>query len=152
MIDAVPTKNAMKRAEPVIYFAASIRGGRDDSAIYAQLIEKLRKFGRVSTEHIGSPNLSADGEAASPRAIHDRDLDWLQSSDVIVAEVTTPSLGVGYEIAHAIQWRKPVLCLFRTGTAQSLSAMISGCPGVTVREYAKVDDTDRILAEFFSAR
>lgn len=141
----------MKRANPVIYFAGSIRGGRDDSAIYAQLIEKLKKFGRVLTEHVGSPNLTATGEPASPRAIHDRDLEWLQSSDVIVAEVTTPSLGVGYEIARATEWQKPVLCLFRTGSAQTLSSMISGCPGVTVREYAKVDDADRILEEFFSA-
>lgn len=142
----------MKRVNPAIYFAGSIRGGRDDSAIYAQLIEKLKKFGRVSTEHIGSPNLTANGEEASPRSIHDRDLEWLQSSDIIVAEVTTPSLGVGYEIARATQWQKRVLCLFRTGTAQTLSAMISGCPGVTVREYARVDDVDRILEDFFSAR
>jgi hypothetical protein len=142
----------MKRADPVIYFAGSIRGGRDDAAIYAELIEKLGKFGRVLTEHIGEPNLTADGEAASPRGIHDRDLEWLQSSDVIVAEVTTPSLGVGYEIARATQWQKRVLCLFRTGTPQSLSAMISGCPAVTVREYAQVDDVDRILEDFFSAR
>ena len=142
----------MKHGETVIYFAGSIRGGRHDSAIYAQLIEKLRKFGRVNTEHIGSPDLTSGGEKGSPREIHDRDLEWLQSSDVVVAEVTTPSLGVGYEIARATQWQKRVLCLFRTGTPQSLSAMISGCPGVTVREYGKVDDADRILEDFFSAR
>lgn len=133
----------------VIYFAGSIRGGRGDAAIYVQLIDKLRKFGRVSTEHIGSPNLTANGEEASPRVIHDRDLDWVQSSHVVVAEVTTPSLGVGYEIARATQWQKPVLCLFRTGTPQTLSAMISGCPGVTVREYAQVDEADEILEKFF---
>lgn len=136
--------------ERTIYFAGSIRGGRHDAAIYAQLIERLRKFGRVFTEHVGSPTLTTNGEPASPRDIHDRDLDWLRSSDVIVAEVTTPSLGVGYEIARATEWQKPVLCLFRTGTAQTLSAMISGCPGVVVNEYAKVDETDAILEKFFS--
>ncbi len=135
----------------VIYFAGSIRGGRADAAIYSQLIDRLRKFGRVFTEHVGSPSLTANGEAASPRDIHDRDLEWLRSSDVIVAEVTTPSLGVGYEIARAAEWQKPVLCLFRTGTPQTLSAMISGCPGVVVSEYAKVDETDAILEKFFSA-
>ncbi|MFL5483194.1 MAG: nucleoside 2-deoxyribosyltransferase [Gemmatimonadaceae bacterium] len=140
----------MKPEKRMIYFAGSIRGGRDDAAIYAELIERLKKFGRVLTEHIGTPNLTADGEAALPRAIHDRDLEWVHASDVVVAEVTTPSLGVGYEIGRATQWRKPVLCLFRTGTQRSLSAMISGCPQVTVREYAKVDDVDRILEEFFA--
>ncbi len=140
----------MKKGETVIYFAGSIRGGRDDTAIYMQIIEKLRKFGRVFTEHIGSPNLKATGEEASPREIHDRDLDWLKAADVVVAEVTTPSLGVGYEIARATQWRKPVLCLFRTGTVQTLSAMISGCPEVTVREYANVAETDSLLQDFFA--
>jgi nucleoside 2-deoxyribosyltransferase len=134
----------------VIYFAGSIRGGRDDAAIYAQLIERLRKFGRVLTEHVGQPNLTDSGEEALPRMIHDRDLEWVQASDVVVAEVTTPSLGVGYEIGRATQWQKPVLCLFRTGTPRSLSAMISGCPELTVREYASVDDVDQILEEFFA--
>jgi nucleoside 2-deoxyribosyltransferase len=132
-----------------IYFAGSIRGGRDDTAIYVQIIDKLRKFGRISTEHIGSPNLTANGEEAAPREIHDRDLEWIRSSDAVVAEVTTPSLGVGYEIARATQWQKPVLCLFRTGTQRTLSAMISGCAGVTVRDYANVDDVDELLEQFF---
>ena len=135
----------------VIYFAGSIRGGREDSAIYARLIQKLGKFGRVLTEHVASSALTADGEAGSSREIHDRDLRWLESSDVVVAEVTTPSLGVGYEIARATQWRKPVLCLFRNGTGRTLSSMISGSPGVVVREYTAVDDADAILDEFFAS-
>ena len=140
----------MKPGDRVIYFGGSIRGGRDDAAIYAQLIERLRKFGRVLTEHIGQPNLTDSGEDALPRAIHDRDLEWVHESDVVVAEVTTPSLGVGYEIGRATQWQKPVLCLFRTGTPRSLSAMISGCPDVIVREYARVEDVDDIFEEFFN--
>jgi hypothetical protein len=140
----------VQRDDRVIYFAGSIRGGRDDAAIYAQMIERLKKFGRVLTEHIGSPNLTDGGEEAVPRAIHDRDLEWVSASEVVVAEVTTPSLGVGYEIGRATEWGKQVLCLFRTGTPRSLSAMISGCPDVTVREYAKVDDVDQIFAEFFA--
>jgi len=139
----------MKQPERVIYFAGSIRGGRDDHAIYAHIIEKLKKFGRVFTEHVGSADLTAGGESGSPRDIHDRDLNWLKSSDIVVAEVTTPSLGVGYEIARATEWQKPVLCLFRAGTGRTLSSMISGCPGVMVREYTTVADTGEILDDFF---
>lgn len=140
----------MNTTDRVIYFAGSIRGGRDDAAIYAQIIEKLGKFGRVVTEHIGSADLTPGGEAESPRAIHDRDLDWLKSASHVVAEVTTPSLGVGYEIARATEWEKPVLCLFRSGTGRGLSSMIAGCPDVTVREYASISDTPAILDEFFA--
>ncbi len=140
----------MKPDDRVIYFAGSIRGGRDDAAIYAQLIERLKKFGRVLTEHIGAASLTDGGEPGLARAIHDRDLEWVSASDVVVAEVTTPSLGVGYEIGRATEWQKPVLCLFRTGTPRTLSAMISGCPDVTVREYAEVADVERIFEEFFA--
>src|SRR6476646_7136699 len=118
-----------------IYFAGSIRGGRDDAAIYAQLIERLKKFGRVLTEHIGQPNLTDSGEEALPAAIHDRDLEWVRASDIVVAEVTTPSLGVGYEIGRATEWGKPVLCLYRPAEGRSLSAMIAGSDGVTLKEY-----------------
>ena len=36
-----------------IYFCGSIRGGRNDRDIYIKLIEHLKKFGNVLTEHIG---------------------------------------------------------------------------------------------------
>jgi 2'-deoxynucleoside 5'-phosphate N-hydrolase len=90
-----------------IYFAGSIRGGRDDAAIYARIIELLNQFGRVVTEHVGDAAVTLGGENASDREIHDRDINWLRQADVIVAEVTAPSLGVGYEIGRAVEWGTP---------------------------------------------
>ena len=100
-----------------IYFAASISGGRGDQAIYEQIIEMLRQHGTVLTEHFGNASLTAAGEAMPDGDIHDRDLDWLRSADVLVAEVTTPSLGVGYEIGRAVEWGKRVVCLYRPSPA-----------------------------------
>ncbi|XP_067841330.1 5-hydroxymethyl-dUMP N-hydrolase isoform X3 [Heptranchias perlo] len=100
-----------------IYFCGSIRGGRQDVEIYSRIIGYLRKFGKVLTEHIGNPMLNEKGEDAvktGDKYIHDRDLEWLQEADVIVAEVTQPSLGVGYEIGRAMAMNKKILCLFRT--------------------------------------
>ena len=45
-----------------IYFAASIRGGRDDLGIYQQIIQELNRYGTVLTEHIGTKNLTSAGE------------------------------------------------------------------------------------------
>ena len=80
-----------------IYFAGSIRGirGREDQVLYRQLIDYLGRFGEVLTEHVG---LVTKGEDSLPdRRIHDRDMRWLVSSRVVVAEVTRPSLGAGYK-------------------------------------------------------
>jgi hypothetical protein len=84
-----------------IYFAGSIRGGRDDWSLYREIIEMLGEYGTVLTEHIGTPELSVTGEDRPDKDIHERDLGWLKSCDCLVAEVTRPSLGVGYEIGKA---------------------------------------------------
>lgn len=128
-----------------IYFAGSIRGGRGDQAIYEEIIDRLRPYGRVLTEHIGDVNLTLGGEDAADCDIHDRDLNWLRSADVLIAEVTTPSLGVGYEIGRAVEWGKRVICLYRPSDATRLSGMIAGCTALAVHEYSNAADVDRIL-------
>jgi 2'-deoxynucleoside 5'-phosphate N-hydrolase len=123
-----------------IYFAGSIRGGRDDRALYAEIIHLLRAFGTVVTEHVGDANVTLGGENAPDREIHDRDINWLRSADVIVAEVTAPSLGVGYEIGRAVEWGKRIICLYRPQEGRKLSGMIAGAPGVVVHEYSDVSE------------
>ena len=132
-----------------IYFAGSIRGGRYDQSLYPDIIEKLRRYGTVLTEHIGSSGLTNEGETLSNRQIHDRDVDWLKNAGTMVAEVTTPSLGVGYEIAKAAEWGKPILCLFRSRHGRPLSAMIAGSKDVVLRKYHTVSELDIIFEEFF---
>jgi nucleoside 2-deoxyribosyltransferase len=129
-----------------IYFAGSIRGGRDDAKIYSQIIEVLKSYGAVLTEHIGADEVSFE---MSDRHIHDRDMDWLASSDILIAEVTTPSLGVGYEIGRAVAMDKPVVGLFRTNDETLLSAMIAGSPGVNIHEYSTVGEAAGIIDQIF---
>jgi nucleoside 2-deoxyribosyltransferase len=135
--------------EMKIYFAGSIRGGREDWSIYLRIIELLKRYGEILTEHIGDAELDARGESGNDSAIHDRDLRWLEEAQCLVAEVTRPSLGVGYEIGKATTWGKPVLCLFRPGEGRALSAMIAGAHGVKVREYGSPEELTHIFEEFF---
>jgi nucleoside 2-deoxyribosyltransferase len=129
-----------------IYFAGSIRGGRDDKELYFAIIEALSAFGTVLTEHVGDKTLEASGEHhLSDTEIFERDMDWVRQADVIVAEVTTPSLGVGYELGQAQAMGKPVICLFRTGTDRRLSAMVSGNTYMQVFEYRSLEDVAEIF-------
>jgi 2'-deoxynucleoside 5'-phosphate N-hydrolase len=133
-----------------IYFAGSIRGGREDAALYSQIIEYLKTFGEVLTEHVGDPNLTNLGDdGPTDRFIHNRDLDWLLSADVVVAEVTTVSMGVGYEIGRAVAAGKKVLCLFRPDSGKNLSAMITGCPELEVIEYGNFGEAKNAISVFF---
>jgi 2'-deoxynucleoside 5'-phosphate N-hydrolase len=132
-----------------IYFAGSIRAGRDDAAIYETMITWLRSFGEVLTEHVGSPDLSARGDdGPGDRSIHDRDMAWLDSCDCVVAEVTTPSLGVGYELGWATALKKPVLCLYRNQSDRPLSAMIAGSPMIQTVAYSTSDEAKIIMDKF----
>lgn len=134
-----------------IYFAGSIRGGREDAALYFQIIEYLKTFGEVLTEHIGDPKLTDAGDdGPTDRFIHDRDLEWLQSADVLVAEVTTVSIGVGYEIGRAVESGKKVLCLFRPDSGKNLSAMIAGCPGLELLNYNNLSDLKISVENFLN--
>ena len=124
-----------------IYFAGSIRGGRGDSAIYFEIIEYLKKFGQVLTEHIGDNSITPDGEnSLDDSSIHNRDMDWLREANIIVAEVTNPSLGVGYEIGRSIEFNKKIICLYREINNKKLSAMISGSDKIINIKYNNLED------------
>ena len=100
--------------------------------------------GAVAAEHVG-----AGGESIEAPAIFDRDLGWIADADVLVAEVSVPSTGVGYEIATA-RYRHsiPVICLYRPAYTKRCSAMISGDRGIDLIEYT---ETTEMLSRLRSA-
>jgi len=79
-----------------VYFAGSIRGGRDDQELYQSLITEIGKYAMVLTEHIGKKNLEMGETNLTDAYIYERDMEWIREADLIIAEVSTPSLGVGY--------------------------------------------------------
>jgi len=136
-----------------IYFAGSIRGGREDKQKYFELIEFLSAHAEVLTEHVGLESLGDSGETElHDDAIYQRDLEWLSSADAVVAEVTTPSLGVGYEIGIAEKLGKPILCLFdESRSGYRLSAMLSGNENLQVSRYQAIGEAKRQITEFISS-
>lgn len=127
-----------------IYFSGSIRGGQQDSELYKELIEDLKKYGTVLTEHVGNKIIDT---SITDQEIHDRDVQWIEKSDLIVAEVTVPSLGVGYEIGRAVEMNKPIICLYRNQNGKTTSAMIRGCSRLKCFEYQTIDEAKLILKE-----
>jgi nucleoside 2-deoxyribosyltransferase len=133
-----------------IYFSGSIRGGREDVHIYAKIIGLLKNYGEVLTEHIGDIGLSTEGEDKSHEYIYQRDMDWLRSANVLVADISTPSVGVGYEIGLAETLGKKVLCLYREGSTKPISGMINGNIKLIKRIYKDDNELFQIIKEFFN--
>jgi 2'-deoxynucleoside 5'-phosphate N-hydrolase len=133
-----------------IYFGGSISGGRNDVARYREIVAALEEDGHrvlagaVAAEHVGN-----DGERLESVAIFERDIGWLSEADVLVAEVSMPSTGVGYEIATArYRFRIPVICLYRPAYTKRCTAMVSGDGEVELIEY---DDAAEMLSRLRAA-
>ena len=89
------------------------------------------------------------------REIFERDLRWIEevarANGVLIAEVSTPSTGVGYEIATArYRYGIPVICLYRPAFTKRCTAMVAGDEGVRLIEYSD-DSFDDLLARLSSA-
>ena len=136
-----------------IYFAGAIRGGREDAKLYEKIIVYLKEKGQVLTEHVGRINLSSKSESSrKDEEIYNRDIKWLHSADMVVAEVTTPSLGVGYELGIAEKLNIPVLCLYRSEKRKTLSAMIQGNTIFTCRKYKVFKEVKKWIDDFIKAQ
>ena len=133
-----------------IYFACSIRGGRDDADMYRQIVEFLKTKATVLTEIFADSKLTSAGMNKPNEEIWQTDIAWIKEADAVVAEVSNPSLGVGYEIAKAEEWGKPVLVLFKENN-NKLSAMIAGSPNVQVANYQSIEQAEKAVNQFIES-
>jgi nucleoside 2-deoxyribosyltransferase len=133
-----------------IYFAGAISGGRADVAHYRTIISALEADGhRVLAGAVASESVGDGGESLDACAIFERDVNWIREADLIVAEVSMPSTGVGYEIATArYRFEIPVIALYRPAHTKRCSAMIGGDRGIELIEY---DDAATMLSRLRAA-
>ncbi|MBQ9827442.1 MAG: nucleoside 2-deoxyribosyltransferase [Lachnospiraceae bacterium] len=130
-----------------IYFAGSIRGGRADAGIYKVMIDYMKQKAQVLTEHVGYSDLILFEQGISQdRIIYSQDTSWLMEADILVAECTNPSLGVGYELCYAENLGIPCYVFYRKKDAE-LSALIKGNPYFTVIPYETTDELFEKLDE-----
>lgn len=132
-----------------VYFAGSIRGGRADAELYGRVIKHIQKEHIVLTEHIGDLSHSKlEDVENSDVAIYEQDTAWLREADLVIAECTTPSLGVGYELAYAESHNIPVH-IFYDRSRTRLSAMLAGDKYFHIHPYASEEDllqmVDKVL-------
>lgn len=128
-----------------IYFAGSIRGGRQDADLYKRIIEYIQRNHVVLTEHVGDLSKSrTEGLPNQEVAIYEQDTAWLREADVVIAECTTPSLGVGYELAYAEARGIPVHIFYNKSRA-NLSAMLTGDKYFAIHPYAAEEEIYPVL-------
>ena len=134
-----------------IYFACSITGGREFESVYQSIVRALTEAGHeVPTAHLAESGIPAVEALIDPVEVYMRDVTWIRNCDVLIAEVSVPSHGVGYEIGFSLGLGKPVLALHRED--RKLSKMISGNPdpNLTVKVYQSPENAINQIREFLS--
>lgn len=135
-----------------VYFAGTIMGDRKHLSTFQHIVRHIQSRGHsVPTVHVAQQDVLAAEASHTPEEVYRRDVVWIRESDCLVAEVSTPSLGVGYEICYALTQGKPVLCLHRRG--EPLSKMILGCtePNIAVRDYADEPEALALIDAFLDS-
>jgi nucleoside 2-deoxyribosyltransferase len=132
-----------------VYFSCSLTGGRQDQPIYAALVAHLAARGHeVLTAHLASPEVMAEEAVVDPVTVYQRDTAWVEACDAMVAEVSTPSHGVGYEIAYALDRHKPVLCCYRAGARVSKMILGNTSSQITVKAYQNETDALQVVDNY----
>jgi len=134
-----------------VFFSCSMRGGysnvaQEELRKIPDIIEELGM--EVISKHQTQEDFIEHESRLTDTEIHDRDYRWLQEADVIIAEITNPSLGVGAEIADAVHLGIPVLCVYKKEYENQISAYISGKTGVVCRAYADCDELKEVVKGF----
>lgn len=131
-----------------IYFAGAIRGGRRHQPVYAAIIDHLSQHHDVLTVHVAAENVDEEEGTLTDEQIYQRDIAWLDQAEIMIAGVTVPSIGVGYEIAYARSLGKDVICIAHESA--HISAMIMGDSRLRTVSYTDAQDAIAILDRLLS--
>lgn len=133
-----------------IYFTAATSGNDQFKPNYNRIINCLKNQAKViSGEQIVNQKLLSADRQMPKKAIFERERLRIDEADLMVAEVTKPSLGVGGEIVYALLKNKPVLALVFTEHEDKISPMIEGNPSDNLfLEHYDFDNLHLILKNF----
>ena len=113
------------------------------------MLEAIESLGHeVPTRHVADPRGREVEGTVADVDIARRDLDWVAGCDALVAEVSTPSHGVGVEVAAALRHGLPVLLVHRRGA--QVSRLLLGLAGVEVAAYAQTGEAVQAVRGFLA--
>lgn len=141
-----------------IYLACTVRGNRDALSAVRALSDLLRRRGHeVLTTHLLADDADASEGALTECQVYDRDLHWLERADLLIAEASGSSYGVGFEVGYVLgrsaETGQRVLLVFDESRRQAISRLIVGAshPACTVRGYTNPQQLLQIVEEYLSA-
>ena len=135
-----------------IYVSGSIYGGREKIETYKVIIEALEKYGEVYDKEIIDEDILEKEKFQSDEEIFKKLENYLKNIDIVFAEVTVPSLGVGYELGFADQLGKKVIAIYDMNVVDKVSTMIRGNKRIKLIGYHDISEIINKLDEILEVK
>ena len=139
-----------------IYLACTVRGDRGGVLAGRAICERLQHHGHeVLTTHLLADNVDAAEARITEHQVFRRDLEWLTSCDVLVAEASGSSYGVGFEVGYVLgraeSTGQRVILLYDTARRDKVSRLIIGndAAACTTFGYGSIDELTAFIDTTF---
>jgi 2'-deoxynucleoside 5'-phosphate N-hydrolase len=114
-----------------IYLACTVRGDRGAVAALRGVADLLERDGHtVLTRHLLADDVETAESALSERDVFRRDMEWLRDADLLIAEASGSSYGVGFEVGYVLgraeHSGQRVLLLYDAARRDRVSRLIAG--------------------------
>ncbi|MCU1385449.1 MAG: hypothetical protein JWL71_4146 [Acidobacteria bacterium] len=141
----------------IIYLACTVRGDRGGVLAGRAICERLQNHGHeVLTTHLLADNVETAESQMTEGEVFRRDLEWLTACDVLVAEASGSSYGVGFEVGYVLGRAnvsgQRVVLLYDAARRHTVSRLISGndAAACTTVAYASIDDLTAFIDQHFA--
>ena len=138
-----------------IYLACTVRGDRGAVSALRGLVESLEADGHtVLTKHLLDDNVDSAESQLTERQVYARDIAWLEACDILIADASGSSFGVGFEVGYVLarsdRTSQRVLLLYSASREQAVSRLIVGNahPRCDVQKYENPEDLLFRVSEF----
>jgi len=112
-----------------VYLACTVRGHRGGVLAGRAICDRLLALGHdVLTTHLLADDVNDAESKLTEAEVYRRDLEWLSRCDVLVAEASGSSYGVGFEVGYVLG-----------------RASVSGQRAVLVYDTARRDAVSRLI-------
>ena len=130
-----------------IYLACTVRGDRGAVAGLRSLVAALETEGHtILTSHLLKDDVETAESQLTERDVYLRDVEWLDACDLLIADASGSSFGVGFEVGYILarseHTGQRVVLLYRADRIGAISRLIVGNahPRCQVIAYADGED------------
>jgi nucleoside 2-deoxyribosyltransferase len=123
-----------------IYAPGAIYGGTDKIETYKKLIRELEKYGEVLNKQIADENTIENEKYQKDTDIFEDLEEKMKIADIVFAEVSVTSLGVGYELGYTDMLGKKIIAIYDETYTKKVTTMIRGNKRIKLVPYKDLNE------------